>query len=234
MRSTKIIILTVAFGIAFLLSAASHAGAGVTVKRIDEATLDSLMQAKDNRMMVSFMAAWCGPCVDELPVLNKLYQQYVSRGLRLIGISIDLEGPEAMQPIVNGLEIDFPVYWYGEKAVAKFQLTAIPVLVFIRQGQVVERIYGRRSREFLEKKIRLFFDGSINDLQQDCSPHCQQQTADIKTGKTPETNRRSDKSPRIFAGHNKFGNNPDDQSQDNPGQNSHIKPPFGLAQQRKQ
>lgn len=81
----------------------------------------------------------------------------------MIGISIDLGGPAAMQPILNGMKINFPLYWYGEKAVAKFQLTAIPVLFFIRQGRVVTRIYGRRSENFLEKKIQLFFYDPVNE-----------------------------------------------------------------------
>ena len=90
------------------------------VKPIEESKLDEMLSVKYNRLVVTFMAAWCGPCVDELPVLNKLYQKYEKSGLKLIGISIDLEGSEAMQPIVDKLSIKFPVYWYGEKAVKKF------------------------------------------------------------------------------------------------------------------
>ncbi len=150
------VLLTAVLATVLLVSMAFRAGAGVTVKRIDEAALEQLLQTKDNRLLVSFMAAWCGPCMDELPILNRLYKKHAPRGLRLIGISIDLEGPAAMQPIVTDLKIDFPVYWYGEKAVARFKLNAIPMLFFISRGKVVERIYGCRSEKFLEKKIRSF------------------------------------------------------------------------------
>ncbi|MGD9046384.1 MAG: TlpA disulfide reductase family protein, partial [Desulfobacterales bacterium] len=93
------------------------AGAGVTIQKISESALDGLVKADNNKILLTFMAAWCGPCIDELPALNKLYQRYKSQGLKIIGISIDLEGPKAMQPIVDKLKISFPIYWYGDTAV---------------------------------------------------------------------------------------------------------------------
>jgi thiol-disulfide isomerase/thioredoxin len=132
------------------------ASAAVTVQKISELELDELISAGTNKMMVTFMAAWCGPCIDELPVLNKLYQKYKTQGLKLIGISIDLEGPQAMQPIIDKLKVRFPVYWYGESAVQKFSLFAIPMIFWVTNGQIVERLPGRRSRKELDKKIRKF------------------------------------------------------------------------------
>jgi thiol-disulfide isomerase/thioredoxin len=123
---------------------------------IEEKKLDEMLGAKDNRMVVSFMAAWCGPCIDELPILNKLYHKYEKRGLKLIGISIDIEGTAAMQPIVDKLSIRFPVYWYGDNAVKKFKLYAIPVLFFIKNGEIVEKAAGKHSERYLKKKFKEF------------------------------------------------------------------------------
>ena len=131
-------------------------GVGVKVKRIDEASLSEIISADDNRLVLSFMAAWCGPCIDELPALNKLHHRYKDRDLQIVGNSIDFEGPGAMQPIVKKLKIEFPIYWYGEKAIDKFNLDAIPMLLFIRQGEMVERLRGTRSEKFLDQKIREF------------------------------------------------------------------------------
>jgi thiol-disulfide isomerase/thioredoxin len=134
----------------------TDARAGVTIQKISESALDELINAGNNKMLVTFMAAWCGPCIDELPVLNKLYQKYKTQGLNLIGISIDLKGPQAMQPVVDKLKVGFPVYWYGESAVQKFSLSAIPMIFWIKNGQIVEKLPGRRSKNELDKKIRKF------------------------------------------------------------------------------
>jgi thiol-disulfide isomerase/thioredoxin len=134
----------------------TDARAGVTIQKISESALDELIYAGNNKMVVTFMAAWCGPCIDELPVLNKLYQKYKTQGLNLIGISIDLNGPQAMQPVVDKLKVGFPVYWYGDAAVQKFSIYAIPMIFWVKNGQIIEKLPGRRSKNELDKKIRKF------------------------------------------------------------------------------
>ena len=150
----RLSIFAAIFGVFFFSMVASQAETGVSVQPIAEAALDKLIKNKDNRLVVSFMAAWCGPCIDELPALNNLYRKYKDQGLKMIGISIDLEGAAAMQPAINKLKIEFPVYWYGDKAIQKFKLTAIPLLLIIKQGEIVERLPGQRPEGFLDKKIQ--------------------------------------------------------------------------------
>ena len=134
---------------------AKPAAAGAVTK-IVESALDAKIGDRKNRIALVFMAAWCGPCIDELPTLNQLYKKFKNQGLEIIGISIDLDGPEAMQPVVSALKIDFPVYWYGEKAVEKFALFAIPMMLLVKEGQIVERIHGRRPDSYLDDKFRSF------------------------------------------------------------------------------
>ena len=150
----RLSIFLAVLGACFFSIVASRAETGVTVKPIEEAALDELIKNKDNTLIVSFMAAWCGPCIDELPALNNLYRKYKDQGLNLIGISIDLEGAAAMQPVINKLKIEFPVYWYGDKAIQKFKLTAIPLLLIIKQGEIVERLPGQRPEEYLDRRIQ--------------------------------------------------------------------------------
>ena len=152
----KIFIRPVVLVIVLFTGLVAQTGTGANVERIDEATLSKLIKADNNHLVLSFMAAWCAPCIDELPTLNKLHKKYQDRGFQVIGISIDLEGPSAMQPIVKKLKIEFPVYWCGEKAIDKFKLNAIPMLLFIRQGEMIERLHGNRSEKFLDQKIREF------------------------------------------------------------------------------
>jgi thiol-disulfide isomerase/thioredoxin len=134
----------------------TDASAAITIQKISESALDELVNAGNNKVVLTFMAAWCGPCIDELPVLNKLYQKYKNQGLKLVGISIDLNGPQAMQPIIDKLKVGFPVYWYGESAIQKFSIFAIPMIFWVKNGRIVEKLPGRRSRKELDKKIRKF------------------------------------------------------------------------------
>jgi thiol-disulfide isomerase/thioredoxin len=149
-------------GMVFLAAAAvfcsypAERAAAAAIKAIDESALDAKLGDKQNRLALVFMAAWCAPCIDELPTLNKLHKKFKPQGLEIIGISIDLDGPDAMQPVISALKIDFPVYWYGEKAVEKFTLFAIPMLLLVKDGEIVERIHGRRPSSFLDEKFTKF------------------------------------------------------------------------------
>jgi thiol-disulfide isomerase/thioredoxin len=134
----------------------AQADAKAVIKEISEPELDAIISAADSSVVVAFVAAWCAPCIDELPTLNRLHKKYKDQGLRLIGLSIDVGSADALQPIVNRLKIEFPFYWYGEKAILKFNLKAVPLLLFIKQGEIVERLPGRRPDAFLEQKFRDF------------------------------------------------------------------------------
>ena len=128
----------------------------ILVERIEPSKLDELMKDKDCQCLIVAMAAWCGPCKEELPILIKLNDKYKSQGLKMIGISLDLGGPQAMQPIVETFGVDFPVYWAGEEAIYKYNVIAMPTLFLVKNGEIVERIVGKRSEAFLDEKIRDF------------------------------------------------------------------------------
>jgi len=133
-----------------------QADSRVIVERIEPADLDALMSSKDCRCVIVAMAAWCGPCRKELPTLNSLYRRYKGRGLRMIGISLDVDGPEAMQRIVDTAGVNFPIYWAGDNPVHTYNIIAMPALFFIRDGEVVEKIVGKRTERYLERKIDEF------------------------------------------------------------------------------
>ena len=156
----NIFIRSAVLAVVLFTGIAAQAGSGAEVKRIEEAAIDKLITADDNRLVLNFMAAWCGPCIDELPALNRLHKKYKDSNIQIIGISIDFEGPGAMQPIIKRLNIEFPVYWCGEKAISKFNLNAIPMLLFIRRGEMVERLHGNRPEKFLDLKIQEFLNSN--------------------------------------------------------------------------
>ena len=146
--------ISVALALVVFTGFPAKVAAASNVTKIVESALDTKIGDKQNRLALVFMAAWCAPCIDELPTLNTLHKKYKDQGLELIGISIDLDGSDAMQPIISALKIDFPVYWYGEKAVEKFALFAIPMMLLVKKGEIVERIHGRRPDSFLDEKFR--------------------------------------------------------------------------------
>ena len=129
------------------------------VRRIDMDGLESLLAETDNAFcLLAVMASWCKPCKEELPTLVGLGRKYKSLGLSTIGLSLDYAGPAAMQPVIDALNVDFPVYWAGERPMKVYNITAIPALLFFRNGRVVESVVGKNPTEFIEEKIRALLE----------------------------------------------------------------------------
>ena len=129
------------------------APAGNTIRSIDPPAFDALVKNADRPLIVAMMASWCGPCIQELPTLERLYRRYRDRGLTIIGVSLDFEGPGAMQPLIDSLRVSFPVYWLGEAGARTYQISGIPLLWIVKNGEIREKILGRHPESFLEKKI---------------------------------------------------------------------------------
>src|SRR6202451_3670373 len=52
-----------------------------------------LSQYKGQVVMVNFWATWCGPCQQEMPLLDQMYKKYKPAGFTLIGVNVDKESP---------------------------------------------------------------------------------------------------------------------------------------------
>ena len=124
------------------------------VKSVDTAFLDQMMAGKTFRGFVVFMAAWCPPCKEEMPVLADLYRRYHSEGVQIVAVSLDMEGPGDVQSLVNRLKIPFPVYWVGKAAVMKYRVVGIPMLMVIDNGKLIEKLPGAIPPRQLEKRLK--------------------------------------------------------------------------------
>ncbi len=71
----------------------------------------------------------------------------------MIGISFEYEGPSAIQGILDRLNANFPVYCAEDDILRDYEINAIPMLFFIKDGKIVEKIIGSRTEDFLDRKI---------------------------------------------------------------------------------
>ncbi len=121
-----------------------------TVLSIDLEQLDQMLAIDSGHMAIVFMAAWCMPCIEELPAVNALYEKYSARGLHILGLSLDMGGPEAIQPFIDQHQVRFPVYWVGEKAIKAYKIRGIPLIMLVENGKITERIVGKRKKSDLD------------------------------------------------------------------------------------
>ena len=96
-----------------------------------------LSEYRGDVVMINFWATWCGPCRQEMPLLDELYSRYNRVGFNLLGVNIDDDSRRAMQ-MVEELGVNFPVLFDARKEVSKlYEVEAMPVTVIVdRQGTV--------------------------------------------------------------------------------------------------
>lgn len=96
-----------------------------------------LSEYRGDVVMVNFWATWCGPCRQEMPLLDQLYARYERVGFTLLGVNIDDNSSKAMN-MVQELGVSFPVLFDSRKEVSKlYQVDTMPATVLIdREGTV--------------------------------------------------------------------------------------------------
>ena len=96
-----------------------------------------LSEYRGDVVMINFWATWCGPCRQEMPLLDELYTRYQRVGFNLLGVNIDDDSRRAMQ-MIEELGVNFPVLFDAKKEVSKlYEVDAMPVTVLVdREGNV--------------------------------------------------------------------------------------------------
>ena len=59
------------------------------VKYVNAAGLEEVIKTSAKPVFCDFWASWCVPCIEQMPNVRRLCEEYSERGLRVIGISSD-------------------------------------------------------------------------------------------------------------------------------------------------
>ncbi len=103
----------------------------------------SLAQYKGRPIVLNIWATWCGPCVQELPSLDRLAanQEITERGIVVLAITQD--DTETLQRFLAGRSIQSLQVLRSDEIPAAFASQYIPATYIIdAQGQIVESTIG--------------------------------------------------------------------------------------------
>ena len=105
-------------------------GASVNVITVTESNFDQEVLKSASPVVVDFWAEWCGPCKMIAPILDEIANEK-NGTIKVAKVNVD-----------NNQELS-----------ARFQVRAIPTLLFFKNGEVKEQVVGMTSKKDLISKI---------------------------------------------------------------------------------
>lgn len=88
------------------------------------------LMASGKPVVIDFWAEWCGPCRMVGPIIDELAEEY------------------GEQVVIGKCDVDS-----DDDIVAQYKVRNIPTVVFIKGGEVVDKVVGATSKETLKAKV---------------------------------------------------------------------------------
>ena len=103
----------------------------------------SLASYKGSLVFLSFWATWCGPCKQELPSVQALYEKLKSKGLLIVAVDV-MEENKTVNDFVKANRMTFPVLLDADGRVGgEYDARSIPTNYIVdRAGKILARVVG--------------------------------------------------------------------------------------------
>lgn len=89
--------------------------------------------ATDQLVVIDFWATWCGPCQRLTPIIEQLSEEYEGRA------------------VICKYNVD-----EGEDLVAQYNIRNIPVVLFLKNGELQHKMVGAASKAAVQEQIEKY------------------------------------------------------------------------------
>ncbi len=88
-------------------------------------------------VMINFWASWCGPCRQEMPFIEDIYQRYKDLGFTVLGVNVDND-PKLADKLLKDIQVNFPILLDTENKLSEiYSVDAMPSTVMVdRNGNM--------------------------------------------------------------------------------------------------
>jgi len=148
----------------FASSVTSVAGTKPLDKPASDFTLPSslgknirLNDLRGQVVMLNFWASWCGPCRQEMPLLDALYTRYNPAGFTLLGVNVEPD-PKDADKLLKEIPVSFPILYDTTSKVSKaYNVDAMPTTVLVDcngQARYIHRGYKSGDEKQYKKLVK--------------------------------------------------------------------------------
>ena len=96
-----------------------------------------LSEYRGQVVLINFWASWCGPCRQEMPLLDDLHTRYEKLGFSVFGVNIDDDSRKA-DKVLRAIPVNFPILYDSGNEISKmFDVDAMPTTILVdRDGNM--------------------------------------------------------------------------------------------------
>ena len=119
----------------------------------------ALSDYKGKVVVLDFWATWCPPCRKEIPGFIELYNRYRSRGLAVIGVSMD-ESTSDIKRFAKHFKVNYPILLGAGRDDLERAFGSLPLptaFVIGRDGRICAKHDGLTPKEQFEREIGSLF-----------------------------------------------------------------------------
>jgi len=117
----------------------------------------ALSDFRGRPVMLNFWASWCGPCREEMPYIQEIYddEKWSGTGLMILAVNIG-ESPEQARGFLNDNGFSFPVLLDVKEEVARqYNIRGIPTTFFIDGDGIIKdsKVGSFSGKAEIEKRL---------------------------------------------------------------------------------
>ncbi len=123
----------------------------------------TLSGLKGKVVLVDFWATWCGPCRMAIPHLIELQKEFGTKGVQIVGVSLDQKGPAVVKPFMKSWKMNYPTIMDADGQLASQWggIRGIPSLFLVdKKGKIVQNFVGYQPKEALLGPIKRLLNES--------------------------------------------------------------------------
>lgn len=166
-RTWAVVFFVVAAGVAFFVSqrhrqpraggmtpvAMRQAAPAMVFERMDGGSW-RLRDHQGQVVLINLWASWCGPCREETPGLVRLYREMGSKGVEIVGLSLDVGGRDKVRAFAQRFAVPYPIVFPELMSQLADTVEGVPTTILVdKEGRVAKTYVGAAEREVFASDV---------------------------------------------------------------------------------
>lgn len=118
----------------------------------------TLSELKGKKVLLNFWASWCGPCEEEMPAMQKVYNELMGQDVEIVAVNMTIgkETIESATQFVKQYGLTFPVPLDTKGEVMKlYEIYGLPTSYFLdSEGIIRAKFFGPMDERFIKEELK--------------------------------------------------------------------------------